>query len=61
MSGYFYLVWAIAHQQITSRQQRRMGEDEFYEKYGRSPARFSSGLKRLFKLVRSLFLSGKNT
>ncbi|MEP7455832.1 hypothetical protein [Phyllobacterium sp. SB3] len=61
MSSYFYLLWAIAQQQITSGQKRRMPEDEFYEKYGRSPGRILSRLKRFFKLVRSSFLSGKNT
>ncbi|MHC1550015.1 hypothetical protein [Phyllobacterium sp. K27] len=60
MSGYFYLLWTIAHQQISQNQGRQMSEDEFYENYGGSPSRFSVLLKRFFMLVRSMFFRSKH-
>ncbi|EJN05454.1 hypothetical protein [Phyllobacterium sp. YR531] len=61
MSSYYYLLWAITKQHITSGKKRRMPEDEYYEKYGRSPGRFSSLWKRLFVLVRSLVSGSKSS
>jgi hypothetical protein len=56
MSGHFYLLWAMAHQQISHKQWRGMSEDEFYEKYDGSPSRLGFFLRRFFELVYSLFV-----
>lgn len=61
MSSHSYLLWAIAQQQIRSDQKPRVAEDEFYEKYGQSPGRFSSLLQRVVVLVRSWFSGIKSS